>query len=297
METIALKEALRLSIINTHTTPVITESEITKMLYQLYKEKTYKGIKIGKISKNEPDPLVIRNNLEDLISLGVIQQIKSIPVYCLTSHASPSAQQVACSANPFSHVAYLNAMEVHGITDRIPKTLQMITCSANKFIELANAQVNRQFPEVFQKAPIIPKRIIDLPNIDGKKIRFHQKKNFELPKEKQGANGIRVPAIGDTFLSMLQKPELCGGFDHVLEVFEAYAKEYLPLIIRSIDKSGTSMDKARGGYILEELLGLSHRSIEQWKKGVKRGGSRKLIASKPYINRFSETWCISLNNQ
>jgi len=297
METIPLKEALRLSIINIHNKPVITEFEITKYLYRLYKEKEYNGIKIGKISKNEPDSFVIRNNLTDLISLGVIQQIQSLPVYSLTSHSSPSAQQVACSANPFSYVAYLSAMEAHGLTDRIPKSLEMITCSANKFKELANEQVSIEFPNALEKDPITPKRIISLPNIDGKRIEFHQKKNFKLPKEKQNSNGVKMPSIGDTFLSMLQEPELCGGFNHVLEVFDEYAEEYLPLITRAITKNGTSMDKARGGYILEELLGLSHKSIEEWKKSVKRGGSRKLIASKPYINVFSETWCISLNNK
>ncbi len=297
METISLKEALRLSIINTHNKPVITEVEVTKYLYRLYKEKKYNDIKIGKITKSEPDYFVIRNNLADLISLGVIQQVQTLPLYSLTSYSSPSAQQIACSANPFSYVAYLNAMEIHGLTDRIPKSLEMITCSSTKFKELANEQVNSEFPEALEKGPITPKRVLNLPKIDGKRIEFHQKKNFNLPKEKQNSNGIRVPSIGDTFLSMLQDPELCGGFSHVLEVFEEYAEDYLALIVRSITKNGTSMDKARGGYILEELLGISHKSIDEWKKSVKRGGSRKLIASKPYVNVFSETWCISLNNK
>lgn len=297
METISLKEALRLTIINLHKKPVITEVEVTRYLYQLYKKKKFGDVKIGKITKNEPDYIVIRNNLSELSSLGVIQQIQSLPVYSLSSYPSPSAQQVACAANPFSYVAYLNAMEIHGLTDRIPKSLEMITCTSSKFKELATEQVNKDFSDALEKGPITPRRLIKLPKIDGKRIDFHQKRNFLLPKEKENLNGVRVPLIGDTFLSMLQEPELCGGFNHVLEVFEEYAEEYLPLITRSITKNGNSMDKARGGYVLEELLGLSHKHINEWKNSVKRGGSRKLIASKPYANKFSETWCISLNHE
>lgn len=46
---------------------------------------------------------------------------------------------------------------------------------------------------------------------------------------------------------MLQEPDYCGGFSHVLEVFTEYAGHYLPVILKSIDK-------VRAGYILQERL-------------------------------------------
>lgn len=83
---------------------------------------------------------------------------------------------------------------------------------------------------------------------------------------------------------------------HVQDVFKEYAAEHLPVIVKAVDKTGTGIDKARTGYLLEEVCGLTHRTIDNWKAGVQRGGSRKLVASNPYKNVYSEVWCISINN-
>jgi predicted transcriptional regulator of viral defense system len=297
LKTIPLKEALRLTIIKEHRKPVITEYEIAKYMFAIYKNKKYDGIKIGKISKNEPDYFVVRNNILDMESFGLIQRIQSLPIFSLKSHNFPNAQQVACSANPCSYIAYLNAMEWHGITDRIPKTVQVVTCSNAEFKNLVNNDLTNEFPEAIDLKMLIPKRLVELPKIDGKSFIFHQKRDFKIPKEQSGSGGVRVSSIGDTFLDMLKKPEFCGGFDHVFDVFKEYGSEYLPLITKAINKNGNAMDKARAGYILEEVLGISHKLIDKWKESVSRGGSRKLIASQPYKAVFSETWCISINNE
>ncbi|WP_238532113.1 hypothetical protein [Rahnella aquatilis] len=117
-----------------------------------------------------------------------------------------------------------------------------------------------------------------------------------MKKEQYGSGGVRVTNIGETFLDMLKEPDLCGGFEHVFSVFENYHEKFLPVILKEISKNGNSMDKARAGYILEEVIGIKNKVIESWKDDVKRGGSRKLIPSNPYKNVFSETWCISINN-
>ena len=95
---------------------------------------------------------------------------------------------------------------------------------------------------------------------------------------------------------MLREPDMCGGYAHVQDIFQEYAAEHLPVIVKTVDKTGTSIDKARTGYVLEEICSLSHRTIDSWKAGVQRGGSRKLVASNPYKNEYSEVWCISINN-
>jgi predicted transcriptional regulator of viral defense system len=297
LKTIPLKEALRLTIIKEHKKPVITEYEIAKYMFAIYKTKEYNGTKIGKISKNEPDYFVVRNNILDMESFGVIQRIQSLPIFSLKSQNFPSAQQVVCTANPCSYIAYLNAMEWHGITDRIPKTMQVVTCSQAAFKKLVSSDLTKEFPEATDLKMLIPKRLVELPKIDGKEFIFHQKRDFKLPKEQSDSGGIRVPSIGDTFLDMLKKPEFCGGFNHVLDVYKEYGSEYLPLITKAVNKNGNAIDKARAGYILEEVLGISHKLIDKWKESVSRGGSRKLIASKPYKPVFSETWCISINNE
>ncbi|HRJ53090.1 MAG TPA: hypothetical protein PLE99_09995 [Candidatus Thiothrix moscowensis] len=84
--------------------------------------------------------------------------------------------------------------------------------------------------------------------IQGKTIQEHTRKDYHPYPEQHGSGGIRVAPIGRTFLDMLQEPGYCGGFSHVLEVFTEYAGDYLPVILKTIDKEGQVIDKVRGVY-------------------------------------------------
>ena len=106
---------------------------------------------------------------------------------------------------------------------------------------------------------------------------------------------IRVTTIGRTFLDMLQRPDLCGGIRHVMEVFEEHAKVNLGAIVAEFSQHGTKIDRVRGGYILEERCGIEDARINEWVKDAARGGSRKLDAHADYAPTFSEKWCLSIN--
>ena len=106
---------------------------------------------------------------------------------------------------------------------------------------------------------------------------------------------MRVSTIGQTFLDMLQKPDLCGGMTHVLEVWEEYAATYLNQIVPTIDATPGALIKSRAGYIFQEYLGLEHPDIEKWETFSQRGGSRKLDPSKEFAPTYSEKWMISIN--
>jgi predicted transcriptional regulator of viral defense system len=94
---------------------------------------------------------------------------------------------------------------------------------------------------------------------------------------------------------MLQKPAICGGMAHVIEVWQEHAAIYLNEIVTSIDKATSGLVKSRAGYLLEVKMGLRHEMIEKWKLLGQRGSSRKLDPSKPFASTFSETWMISIN--
>lgn len=106
---------------------------------------------------------------------------------------------------------------------------------------------------------------------------------------------IRVATIGRTFLEMLRSPALCGGINHVLEIFDMHAEKYLRLITDEFDSNGNNMDKVRAGYIVEERLGIKNETVESWTAFAQRGGSRKLDASAEYYPQWSDKWCLSLN--
>ena len=130
-------------------------------------------------------------------------------------------------------------------------------------------------------------------------VRGRQVRIFESRKSGTYVNlsdtAIRIATIGQTFLDMLQQPQLCGGMPHILGIFDEHGEFWLNEIVSSVDSSDSNLVKSRAGYILEERLGMRHEKIEMWKNSVQRGGSRKLDPTKRYVSVHSETWCISLN--
>jgi predicted transcriptional regulator of viral defense system len=142
------------------------------------------------------------------------------------------------------------------------------------------------------RLPILRK--LNLPSILRKTLYRHASIHlgaFTVVKDRS----LRVSTIGRTFLDMLRKPDLCGGIYHVLEIYEEYAERYLRLIVDEIERHGTSIDKVRTGYVLDERCGLSHPTIDGWLDFVQRGGSRKLYAEAEYSPVFSEKWSLSIN--
>jgi len=295
MEKIQLNEALRRVISEQHNKPIISRHEIILILYKLYQDKCFNGATINRISLDEPEFRNIESNIRFLEEIKLIKQDLNLPLYFITEKERPSAQQVICTMNPYSYIAYLSAMEFYGLTERIPYNIHLVTGTSAMYKRFITDKINKTLTNVINIQPLIPPRLIKYPSFDKTSFSFHQTKDFKLPKEKIGTGGVRVSALGDTFLDMIKKPDLCGGIEHVIDVYMEYAEEYLPSIVKSINKNGTAIDKARSGYILEELCHLSHKTINTWKSGVSRGGSRKLVPSNPYKDVYSETWCISIN--
>lgn len=294
-KTIPLSEALKHILIDKHDKPTVNRYELILYMYKLYKEKSLDGVPIGKISLSEPDYRVVNRNIEDLESKNIISQHLGLPVFFIKSKKSPTAQQFLCSINPFCYLAYLSAMEWHGITDRMPHTVQAITCSPSTYRELVQKQIETDLPNATNTYQLVVPRVTKIPSFDGKKFHLHQSSSYRQPREIYNSGGVKVASLGETFLDMLRKPNLCGGFEHVIDVYKEFSEANLALIVKAVDKKGNSMDKARAGYILEEVCGLSHRTIDKWKKNVQRGGSRRLVPDNEYKDVYSETWCISIN--
>lgn len=295
-KTISLREAMRLTLLNHHPKPVISLHEFNTYLYSLYRDKTFDGSRIGKIQSPEPDSRVLADNLVGIIEQGILSPVISGYVWQLSNRDAATAQQIVCNLTPWSHLAYLSAMEWHGITDRIPHVLHLIQAPLATARNQQLAQLKEKFPDLQNGQPLMVRGFTPHEKIDGKELHQHTRRNYRLRADLHASGGIRVTTIGETFLDMLREPDMCGGYAHVQDVFQEYAADNLPVIVKTVDKIGTSIDKARTGYVLEDICSLTHRTIDSWKAGVQRGGSRKLVASNPYKNEYSEVWCISINN-
>lgn len=295
-KTISLREALRLTLLNHHPKPVIALHEFNSYLYRLYRDKTFEGSRIGKIQSFEPDARALADTLSGVTEQGVLSPVIPGYIWQISNRDSATAQQIVCDLTPWSHLAYLSAMEWHGITDRIPHVLHIIQAPLSAARKQQLAQLKELFPGMQNEQPLLVRGFTPYEKIDGKELQQHTHRNYRPRAELHASGGIRVSTLGETFLDMLREPDLCGGYIHVQDVFEEYAAEHLAVIVRAVDKTGTGIDKARTGYLLEEVCGLTHRTIDSWKAGVQRGGSRKLVASNPYKSVYSEVWCISINN-
>lgn len=105
----------------------------------------------------------------------------------------------------------------------------------------------------------------------------------------------RISSIGATFADMLDRPALCGGMEHVLEVWQEHAPYYLDEIIAAITAFPTKLVKVRAGYIMDELLHSKDDRVTQCLSAVQRGSSQVFDPEKPFSPRFSEKWMLSLN--
>lgn len=279
--------------------PVATSYMLGKVLHHLYKDKKYKGENLSRLQKDYCEYYDFSKSINKLMDEGILSSYKGMPgtVYSILGRSHASVEDVACTVDPFCYLSHLSAMEFHGLTDRIPTKLHLSTPSPKLWKEFAYKRMEQDLKSdldtyLKNRLPALTK--VKFNRIGNKEIIFHNSSHlgaFKNVRDRQ----LRVSTIGRTFLDMLKNPELCGGMNHVLNVYSNYAEQYLKLILNEINTHGKDIDKVRAGYILDERIGIQDNTINSWLKYVQRGGSRKLDPSEEYIPEWSEKWCISIN--
>jgi predicted transcriptional regulator of viral defense system len=185
-------------------------------------------------------------------------------------------------------------MQRYGLTTRSPEALVLSTpfnwkaLRAQKELEDFG---DRPEGDEFR----YPLTQIVFPNqVRKRRVEIHTTKRAPIIKPIRGSTA-RIAAVGDTFVQTLDRPELCGGMAHVLDVWDEHARTYANEIIAAIDNAPEKLIKVRAGYILSERIGVHDLRIERWTQFAQRGGSQRLDPSQPYASKYSEKWMISLN--
>nr|WP_319515782.1 hypothetical protein [uncultured Cohaesibacter sp.] len=272
--------------------PVLAPYELFRLIWQMYAESEGKKLYLRSKVPSMEDYTRIRQNLKSAGIIDADKDYKTRAMRVLTVPDKP-AENIACLVDPTCYVSHLSAMQRWGLTERNPKNLILTRPPTEQAIKIIKMQLGEALDDMGEN-PFFIKKIRHPKKVRRRPIKVYETKSYGQWLVNR-RDKVRISTIGQTFLDMLQKPELCGGMPHVLDVFDEHAKTYAPKIIEAIDGASSDLVKSRGGYILEERLGITHPVINAWKAFVQKGGSRKLDPTKEFASTFSETWMISLN--
>ncbi|MCA6584821.1 MAG: hypothetical protein IM524_00050 [Pseudanabaena sp. M051S1SP1A06QC] len=293
-----VEKAITLSLGNLEQ-PVISKYQFGLTVNKIYRSKFYSGEPVD-LHKDFAEKADIAKHLKLLLYEGVLFPHKNLSnIFTLLGRSNGDPEDIACTVDPFCYMSHLSAMSYHGLTDRIPKKLFISSPPNDTWRSLAKEKMQKDLGDSFESycEHGLPKlvRPTNMNKIDKTDLYCLNSMRLGAYKNVRGRS-LRVSTIGRTFLDMLRNPELCGGINHILDVFDEYGEKYLRLITDDIDKNGEPIDKVRAGYILNERLGINNNEIiNGWSSLAQRGGSRKLDSSSEYSPEWSDKWKISLN--
>ena len=279
--------------------PVVTHYRLGLIVHQLYLEKMFQGERLSYLTKGHATATEFNEVVRQLNDAGILRSHPNFPgkVYRLLGQKDSDINEVACTIDPFCYVSHLSAMAHHGITNRMPVKLFISGPDPIQWKVEALKQMERDLGDSMQTyveggMPQLTRP--KLQRIDRVEIHRYSSLHWGAFINVRGKS-LRVSTIGRTFLDMLRSPNLCGGMNHVIEVWEEQAQTYLNAIVGEIDQHGGPIDKVRAGYLLDERIKIKNPTVEDWTKYAKRGGSRKMDPSAEYMPHWSEKWCLSLN--
>lgn len=294
--TLPLNQAVSRALAD-HARPVLTGYRLGLLVYRLVLAGEMDG---QRLNVRAPDRRRYAQALRFLHEFGLVASVSGVTrdaAFTLAGRGAASPAEIACTVDPFAYVSHLSAMELHGFTDRVSQTLFLATPEPKAWKGFAAEMMRKDLGEqlaAYGEAgfPLLQRTRID--RLQGRPVRITHRSHLGAFR-KTADSEVRVATIGRTFLDMLREPQLCGGIHHVLAVYQQHAARNLALIAAEVDQHGGPIDRVRAGYVLEELCGLQHPSIDEWQKSVARGGSRRLVAANEYAPTYSERWALSLN--
>lgn len=304
MKKYSFSEAMNQALIDTQK-PVITDFDLSVIIAKLLTSRTYNDVQMrlrqGVINlesikrrvKSLERDRIIAPDPDFSIKRGSAKIRFGANVWWISGAPRGSAEDVCCLTDPFCFISHLSAMQRYGLTERNPKNLVISTYkrqvwNAMRDSYLADEQGDAILSELRLTKISIPLKIRGR-NLDTH-ISSHEKIIINVPD-----TFFRMSDIGTTFADMLERPALCGGMGHVLNVWENEAELHLDEIIQAVNRCTKKIVKVRAGYILNERMGLTDQRVQAWLQFATRGGDQKLDPHELYDPVYSEKWMISIN--
>jgi len=272
--------------------PVLSHFDFFRIALAMYRQSSGRKLYLRRDAPDRDDIARFRSILKTAGAIANDRDYGSRVIRVLSVSDLP-AEDIACLIDPTCYVSHLSAMQRWGLTNRTPQTLALTRPDRRTATIAVRAHMTKATSEAEHNP--YPLTLVQHPHrIRRRDVTMYESKTAGAFMINRGTD-TRLSTVGQTFLDMLQRPDLCGGMSHVLDVWEEHASAFLDEIASTVDRTPRALIKSRAGYILEERLGLRHPCIERWKAFGQRGGSRKLDPTRDFAPVFSETWMISLN--
>lgn len=229
--------------------------------------------------------------------LTPLTEVSSPTAYLLFGKAQAAPAEMVCSLDPFAYLSHLSAMEYHGLTDRFPKILYFTRPAASEWRKQAALRMEKDLGErwaAYEPSGLPRMLMPKITALGSTVVQFAERSQLGAFRRVAGST-LRVATLGRVFLDMLREPALCGGIQHVIDIYRREAARYLSLILDELDRHGQPIDKVRAGYLLTEVCQLETPAIAVWAALAQRGGSRKLDPEGEYAPHYSERWQLSIN--
>jgi predicted transcriptional regulator of viral defense system len=228
----------------------------------------------------------------DLSTIDGVDEVYIVDV-AYANLLEASEEQIVQEANPWAVFGFLTAMTHHGLTDLVPREVYAITTRhgdhekrlpigtmaedwSDGFPFLVATQ-----PKKVRKIPVNWTQLTEEPGF-GVMVGY----SFGVP--------IYVTDVERTLLDALRKPDKSGGIAKVLQAWRSADALDVDKFVSYTDKYNNKILRQRVGFLLEKL-GRTHPRLQEWRHDMQRGGSVKLVASKPYSDTYSTEWNLSLN--
>lgn len=294
-DTISIEEAVVLWVNELKQRSAFFESELMSLLGKFRDNKSFRDKKIRNLRRDAN----LKRLFQKIKSYLVLNEIvKETPYgYLIICSSKTNDLEIVCSLYPTGYISYSSAMRYYNLIDKSPKNIDFVALPRNLWKEEQSKVLEDNYvyglniDDNHFITPYPSKRI----RVKSKYLNIHSRTPSYQYELKDSA--LRVISIGDLFLEMLRYPELCGGFQCVLEIYEEMGRVFLEEIIESVEQFGNHIDKCRIGFVLQCHLGIDDERVIKWQRyAPSRGGSRKMVSKNPYSNNYNEVWCISLND-
>lgn len=306
---VSLEYALGDWVLNGYPLSVINGEVVARKIFELYRDNFYGARRIARIKKSEPGNAVYQTHISSLIQAGIISPIPdfhspqshSYPFdgsYIIKSKPNYTAAEAVCSIFPYSYLSYLSAMVRNGFTDKNPVVIYVSSPSKVAWKERAYSQLEDLELDPssrFRKSQFIAKyptnnRIFDM------EVRPVPNAGDAGILEVRGSP-LRITTPARTLVDMTRKPNFCGGIEHSLESFVENAAPFKRQIYSYLSSHGRKIDRARVGFLLHRVLGISDPTVLEWmdESSKTRGSSKILIPGEPFSEDYDEDWCLSIN--